>query len=365
MKPLPEGERWRIVHHWQERGSIRATARALGLRPAVVLRWVSRYRATGGVAEQQRSGRPRALSTDAAKKAKELLLTNTYSGAKGVAHALHSQGITAKQPSPATVLRAAKEQARLEGHRIQCKRGRPAKQLNDRTKEMRLAFAQEHANRCWDNVMFTDRKKFLFCYPGAKVGVMRWGRRGDRMEAAKASKPMAVNLYAGLTLRGVTACHMVAGTSKHKCPFLNMKGKPARNITKGEYKVVLRKTLLPGGQRLLCGRGVGGWVLQQDNDPTHSVAPEVVKQHNKAFGTHIAVLGKWPPHSPDLNPIENLWAWVQARVNARGCKTFDEFKAAVLKELGSVPQAHITGLYKSMPTRMALVIKRGGDKTGY
>lgn len=359
------GERWKVVHEWEQRGSIRATARALGLPPSVVLRWVSRYKATGGVTEQHRPGRPRALNTAAAKKAKDLLLSNAYSGAKDVAHALHSQGITAKQPSPSTVIRAAKEQARLEGQPIACKRGRPAKQLNDATKEKRLAFAHKHAKRSWDNVMFTDRKKFLFCYPGAKVRALQWGRRCDRMEAARVNKPMAVNLYAGLTMRGVTACHLVAGTSKHKSPYTNKQGKPARNITQGEYTAVLRQTLLPGGQKVLCGGRVGRWVLQQDNDPTHTVAQRVVKQHNKALGTHISVLKKWPPHSPDLNPIENLWAYVQARVNARGCKTFDEFKAAVLGELGSVPKAHITEMYKSMPKRMALVVERGGGKTGY
>jgi hypothetical protein len=36
------------------------------------------------------------------------------------------------------------------------------------------------------------------------------------------------------------------------------------------------------------------------------------------------VLRDWPPNSPDLNPIEHVWAYVQARVNVLGCYFFDE-----------------------------------------
>lgn len=365
MRALSEEQRWGIVAAWKERGSIRAAAQAVRLDPAVVLRWVSRFKATGDVAPLHKAGRKRALDTAASKKAKELLLSSECSGAKDVARALHSQGITSKQLSPSTVIRAVRRQALEDGEAIKCMRGKPAKQLTAVTKRKRLAFAKANKRRCWDNVMFTDRKKFMFSYPGARVKPVQWGRKGERREAATLNRPMAVNIYAGITMHGVTACHMVAGTSKYSSPFLTKQGKPARNITAGEYTAVLQQTLLPGGQKLMLGRGVGGWVLQQDNDPTHRVAAIVVQGYNKAYGTHISVLPYWPPHSPDLNPIENVWSYVEARVNARGCNTFDEFKAAVIEELQSLPKAFLSRLYMSMHKRLAKVISRGGDKCGY
>lgn len=237
-------------------GSIRAAARAVVQSYDVAYRWVRRYKSTHGVAVQPKLGRKRALSTAAAQKAKELLLSGSCNGAKDVARALHSLGITSKQLSSSTIIRAARQQARKEGRPIKHVRGKPAKQLTNATMQKRLAFAEANKARCWDNVMFTDRKKFLLLFPGASVKAVQWARKGDRIEAATANRPMAVNLYAGITRHGMTACHMVAGTSKYTSPFTTKKGQPARNITSGEYTAVLKQTLLPGGQRLVSGRWV-------------------------------------------------------------------------------------------------------------
>ena len=52
-------------------------------------------------------------------------------------------------------------------------------------------------------------------------------------------------------------------------------------------------------------------------------------------------------------------------MEAQGCKTFEEFKQAVLDQLEAAPKAMYTRLVDSMHKRMASVIKLGGDKTKY
>ena len=75
------------------------------------------------------------------------------------------------------------------------------------------------------------------------------------------------------------------------------------------------------------------------------------------------MLAAWPPNSPDLNPIENLWGWVQERVNRMGCATFLEFRTALLLELKSVPAWYLSKLYDSLPQRIANVLELEGGKT--
>jgi hypothetical protein len=95
---------------------------------------------------------------------------------------------------------------------------------------------------------------------------------------------------------------------------------------------VLKNTLLPEGQKLM---NLTTWYLQQDNDPTHRQAPKIVKEWSQSHGLNVQVLPDWPPLSPDLNLIENFWSHVQARVDAKGCQTFSEFKNAVTSEITS------------------------------
>jgi hypothetical protein len=158
---------------------------------------------------------------------------------------------------------------------------------------------------------------------------------------------------------------VVAGSSKHKPKHTNKKGEPARNITSSEYQEVLVQTLLPEGRRLFSAQGISTWHIQMDNDPSHSQAKKVIAEWNKKNGSSVQLLPDWPPNSPDLNIIENVWAWVQAEVNKLGCKSFDEFKEAVVSKIKSVPKEMISNLYASLKQRMELVLGNEGARTGY
>ncbi len=365
MAYTSEELKWSIISTWKQCKDISATARQLKLSRKVVSRWVTRYTDTGGVTQASKSGRKPALSPAAAEQALELLLAKGSSGAQGVALQLHQQGLTPTKCHKTTIIRAAKKVAQKKGQSIQAFRGKPAKRLTHDTKSKRLIFCTFNKSRSWANVMFTDRKKFLFSYPGAKVQPVEWGYKGSSRQASMVNHPQVVNIYAGITKYGVTACHVVAGTSKHKSTYFNQQGKVSRNITSSEYKDVLLTTLLPEGRRLFSAAGIASWVLQQDNDPSHKVASTAIYEWNSKHASSIALLGKWPPNSPDLNPIENVWSYVQAKVNSQGCKTFEEFKAAVTQQFKCVPKAMLENLIESMGSRTALAIQAGGDKTPY
>jgi hypothetical protein len=74
---------------------------------------------------------------------------------------------------------------------------------------------------------------------------------------------------------------------------------------------------------------------------------------------------EWAPYSPDLNPIEHVWAELKRRVEIENPKGLDELRVAIEKCWKEIPADFCAKLVASMPKRMKLCIERKGGKTGY
>jgi transposase len=358
-------DRSKIVMLYEQTLKYSLVAKRLGHTIRTVKRWVTRYQASNTVISKKPPGRPRLLSEAAAKHAVELLLSDKHSGCHSVASELHKHGLTKVEVHRVTLSRNAKAHARQAGAPIAPVTGLPKKQLTSDTKKKRLSYCQAMQGKSWGNIMFTDRKKFLFRFPGCKVKRVQWVKQGEKRTANMVNHPMCLNVYAGLTKFGMTACHLVAGTSKQATMFKNKKGEAAKNITSQEYKEVVTKTFLPEGKRIFSTQGISSWTLQQDNDPTHKKAAIAALEAWNKEESGVLLLSGWPPNSPDLSPIENVWAWAQQEVDAIGCKDFEEFKAAVLKTLSNVPSRIVNSLFASLPKRISQCMALDGDKTKY
>jgi hypothetical protein len=75
---------------------------------------------------------------------------------------------------------------------------------------------------------------------------------------------------------------------------------------------------------------------------------------------NVDVLPWWPANSPDLNPIENVWAWMERKLRKRVCRTDDELWGAVKAAWDEVPMTLVKSLYESVPGRLKKVRKNQG-----
>ena len=73
----------------------------------------------------------------------------------------------------------------------------------------------------------------------------------------------------------------------------------------------------------------------------------------------------WPAHSPDLNPIENVWGIMAQRMARREMSTEDDLYNAIIEEWDAIDYKLLQALYDSMPARYEQVIKRAGAATKY
>lgn len=368
MARLSEAQRLWIVHLATEGSTTSAIANKLGCSGKTVRFWIHAYGERRSVKSIKATGRPSLLSTAARKRAVELFLKRESGGSRFVSRQLLSENYVGRLLAPGTVLRAAKAQAVEDGDPLVCRRGRPPKRLTRTTRTKRIRFAKANKQRAWGSVMFTDRCKFHFRYPGCTVQRCRWLRKSTIHEDGefRPNRPSVYNVYGGITRYGTTRLREVTGTTGAPSVYRNLQGAVARNITSREYLDVVKKTLLPEGRRIFSAQGMACWVLQQDNDPAHARAVRVVEEYNKkGSGTVVSLLKAWPGNSPDLSPIENVWAYVDAEVAKLGCKTFQEFKAAIDVTFENIPRSMCANLFASMPKRMKKCVDLDGAKIGY
>lgn len=182
--------------------------------------------------------------------------------------------------------------------------------------------------------------------------------------------PYHVHVYGGISLYGATNLHFATGTtgqmSKYKVQKVEKKGSLHVGVCSQEYLDIMLKGA-KGGKRergmieeessLFDPNKLHKMVHQHDGAKVHVAAVADLQQHCPE------VMG-WPPVSPDLSLIENVWS-VVALLLHKGCKwrNLKEFKKAVKQAWESVTsdadfREH---LFKSMPGRLQKCIQRGGE----
>ncbi len=124
-----------------------------------------------------------------------------------------------------------------------------------------------------------------------------------------------------------------------------------------QYKRILRTQLKPSAMHLFGGRN---YTFQQDNDPKHT------SHATKAYMTWLGLDPEpWPSQSPDLNPIENLWSYLDWTLRNRKCGNLVELWQALQEAWESIPVDYLTKLIDSMPRRLQAVIDSDGYPTKY
>jgi hypothetical protein len=124
-------------------------------------------------------------------------------------------------------------------------------------------------------------------------------------------------------------------------------------INQHRYRETLENSLIPS--RDLMYGPEQAWIFQQDGAPAHTANSVKSWLEEQA----ITVLD-WPPQSPDLNPIENIWCWMDAKLTTQQLTSLDQLKDAMEKLWQEVPRELCMTLVESMPRRVRACYKAKG-----
>ncbi len=103
--------------------------------------------------------------------------------------------------------------------------------------------------------------------------------------------------------------------------------------------------------------------LQQDNAPCNKaqIISDWFLEHDNEF-----TLLKWPPQSPDLNPIEQLWDVVEREIQIMDVQptNMQQLHDAIMSIWTQIFEECFQHLVESMPRRIKAVLKAKGVQPG-
>jgi transposase len=257
------------------------------------------------------------------------------SSSRSIASALHLN------VSHVTVWRTMKSSEHLEWRKLH-KRPR----LSKEHKAQRLDFAEQcvTSSTPWNSVIFSDEKRFNLDGPDGCTMYWHDLRFEERSFFTRQGGGKSVIIWCAIS-------------QLHRSPIVVIDG----TLDSKKYVNILKAHLLPFVNRLSVETGQEA-TFQQDNAPVHNSEATTDWLNSKGI-TYL----DWPPYSPDLNPIENVFGLLAKAVYA-GNRQFDTVQQLTERiELcwDELDQAHITSTIASMPKRMFEVAREKGGSIDY
>ena len=215
----------------------------------------------------------------------------------------------------------------------------------------RAAFARRWRYQDTSNWVFTDEKTFT-C--GDYSSGTEWARSREEVTGCDASNCCMDTVYVwgaiGLGFRHLVVIRksLTAGEAARK-----RNHEPRADRERFTSETYVRRCL---SGRVMKHLQDTGSRLQADNHRSHT------STHTKEY---LAAKGvdwsrDWPARSPDLNPIENLWAYLQERVSNRVPTNANELEQCILAEWNALDQSFVDRYVRSFKGKCKRVAASNG-----
>lgn len=325
--------RQRIVTDYSSGISQKDIAEKYNVHKSSICRIIAKFKKTSQISVKHRGGRPRKTSD----RTDNLIIR----------HVKKDPFISSSKLTEKLQVSVSDRTIRRRLLQASLRARRPAKKplISKRNQKKRLQFAKDHLNwpeSKWRSILFSDESKFNIIGSDGMCYVRR--PAGKRIEARYCKKTVkhgggSVMVWGCFSGAGVGPLHKIVGI-----------------MDRFMYKDILERVMLPYAEYDMPLR----WVFQQDNDPKHS--SKVVKSW---FAENRVTVMEWPPQSPDLNPIENLWEIVNQKIDRENCTSSTILFQRLEDAWKSIPTSVIDNLIASMPRRCQAVINNNGFATKY
>ena len=305
---------------------------------SVVGRVVKSYNDTGKIVSAFKTGRPRKTSAREDRIMQRMSLKERFKSCTEIKRVMNRTSCV--NASRQTVSRRLQEIGLFN----RTLRKKPL--VSSKNKKKRLEFANRYViwtYENWAKVFFSDESKFnSFVNDGKKNNVKR--RIDERLSAKCTKKTVkfeggSVMVFGMLSSRGTT-------------PLVRLQTRVNAQI----YKNIVQDHVVP----IIQNSGFDSATFIQDNAPCHKT--KVVMSYLSEQEFEIM---DWPPQSPDLNPIENLWKTLGVKVMERNPTNTEYLWVKLQEEWSKINIEDCQELIRSCSRRCAAVIESKGSFTKY
>ena len=338
-KQLPDDTKNIIVQLIE--GSYRASevANILNISKSTISRLLKRWRERGDTENKPRKGRAKFVSKRGERVLNRIVKTSRRATLKDITNEFNRR--TPVKVSRRTVQRTL--------HSLGYTRRSVRKSIGIRNvnKKKRIAWCRGKlhwtVNNQWRKVVYSD-EMMIVIKPDGKLKVWRKASEKWRPEclgyiANVSSSNIKIMVWGCLTYYGVGTLAFIDG-----------------NMNSQKYIQTLDDNIWPVVTKHF---GNNTWYFQDDNAPCHrSRESEDWKHRNQ-----IPQIS-WPPQSPDLSPIENIWLLLKNKIKNR-LRNLADLKTQLMTAWNEVPLFYLQKLYASLPRRCRAVLIQKGSITKY
>jgi len=202
--------------------------------------------------------------------------------------------------------------------------------LSQKSKNIRYVWGLTKMNYNWNNVVFSDETSIWLNF-----NCKRWIHKNDDKYHHTVKHPMKLHVWGYIS-------------KKYGSGIFIFK----ENLNGVLYSNILNDHIVDANDKNM--------IFQDDNDPKHRSILVTNWKKNK----NISSLD-WPSYSPDLNPIENIWAILKMKLRRCEIRTIDEFENSIKKCWNDISQNIIDNTISSMDNRIKELIEKHGDVINY
>lgn len=306
-------------------------AEVLDCSVTFIREWKLNGDSRGHFRDQPRDGRPRVIDEDTRKE-----IVNEVRGKRHCS----TERIAARHDISPTACREILHSAGLRPHRLI---RQPA--LTQANIDRRLEFAEKYLHHPWRSTWISDEKQFSVQPRLNPRNDVVWDIASARHYEEETKYPVTAMAWAAISYHGKTRLYWIEDHLPYQAatPGLDAEG----------YISIIEDAM--EDMSLMIPRGM--W-FQQDGAKIHT-ADKVYEWLDQESIRYIP-RADWPPNSPDLSPIENVWGIIDAKIKAAELRTKEELKNFVECEWDALTADVLRKLIDSIPLRLRAVMRNRG-----